>query len=198
MRLAAPADQRDEAGHLATLDITGHHVVQRARRALDKPAELILRRLSFATRLGGFDIIVFVVAPHPIGKIAVRTSRVAAFRGQIEHHVGRQRCRSSTIPRRRAHNWNRCGRCCPPHPYRLRLHPAISHLIVVVDLALRQFLWGERDVVVVLQMHKATHVVGAKGTADSTLLPPGPQHEMIDYRLATPVAGCILVARNRE
>ena len=28
--------------------------------------------------------IVFVVAPHPIGKIAVRTSRVAAFRDQIE------------------------------------------------------------------------------------------------------------------
>jgi hypothetical protein len=28
MRLAAPADQRDEAGHLATFDITGHHVVQ--------------------------------------------------------------------------------------------------------------------------------------------------------------------------
>ena len=57
-------------------------------RALDKPAELILRRLSFATRLGGgFDIIGFVVAPYPIGKIAVRTSRIAAFRGQIEHHV---------------------------------------------------------------------------------------------------------------
>jgi hypothetical protein len=36
-------------------------------------------------------------------------------------------------------------------------------------------------------MHKATHVVGAKGTADATLLPPGPQHEMIDYRLAAPV-----------
>ena len=48
-------------------------------------------------------------------------------------------------------------------------------MIVVVDLALRQFIWGERDVVVVLQMHKATHVVGAKGTADATLLPRGPQ-----------------------
>src|ERR1700730_3116837 len=73
----------------------------RARRALDKPAELILGRLSFAARLGGFDIIVFVVVPPPIGRIAVRTSRVAAFRGQIEHHVGRQRCGSSTIPRGR-------------------------------------------------------------------------------------------------
>src|ERR1700732_1414135 len=42
-----------------------------------------------ATRLGGgFDIIVFVVAPYPIGKIAVRTSRVAAFRGQIEQGLG--------------------------------------------------------------------------------------------------------------
>jgi hypothetical protein len=65
-------------------------------------------------------------ARSPCGPVSLRPFGVRSST------IGRQRCRPSTIPRRRAHNWK----------------PATPHSMVVIDLALR----GERDVVVVVEI----------------------------------------------
>src|SRR6266446_4585828 len=119
---------------------------KRPSRVFDNPAEFIRDNHS------AFRVVVFVVAPYPIHQIVVRSGLVAALRGQIEDHVARNQilgtARITGIGVK-----DLAGLVLVEHAEAGQLiHPALGHSVVVIDLALRQFLSGEGHVKVVVEV----------------------------------------------
>ena len=109
-------------------------------------------RCGVAGRSAAVAIVVAVVMAHPIGQVAV-DRLVAALRRDVEHRVGW----SGSILRR-ARTTNRCGRCRPLRPCRTRCGRTFRRCrsgrdgVVVIGLALGQFLRPERHVEIVIEV----------------------------------------------
>src|SRR5436190_153981 len=95
---------------------------------------------------------IFAATPHPIHQIVVWSSLVATLRRQIENHVrGYQILGAARVTGIGVEDLT--GLVLVEHAEAGQLvHSALGHSIIVVDLALRQFLSSEGHVIVVVEI----------------------------------------------